>query len=122
MSYARAPTDNAGLTGWKGQHHAIGRRARSNPPDGIDFSWAATNAALTLRVNAVGDDRGEPRTGPQRRPTIRDHSHKNAEAGLAPGVVFGPGGDGCVRISMAVESPVIREGLSRIAGALRSLA
>jgi aspartate/methionine/tyrosine aminotransferase len=37
---------------------------------------------------------------------------------VAPGEVFGPGGDGLVRISLAVEEDVIAEGLARIARAI----
>lgn len=43
------------------------------------------------------------------------------DVAVAPGSVFGPAGEGCVRISLAVESPVIGEGLSRIAGALEAM-
>jgi len=39
---------------------------------------------------------------------------------VAPGDVFGPGGDGLVRISFAVEPDVLAEGLSRIAQAIES--
>ena len=41
---------------------------------------------------------------------------------VAPGEVFGPGGDGLVRISLAVEEDVIAEGLARIAGAIERFA
>jgi aspartate/methionine/tyrosine aminotransferase len=37
---------------------------------------------------------------------------------VAPGEVFGPGGDGLVRISFAVEEDVLAEGLTRIAAAV----
>jgi aspartate aminotransferase len=41
---------------------------------------------------------------------------------VAPGEVFGPGGDGLVRISLAVEEDVIAEGLTRIATAVEAFA
>jgi aspartate/methionine/tyrosine aminotransferase len=41
---------------------------------------------------------------------------------VAPGEVFGPGGDGLVRISFAVEEDVLAEGLRRIAEAVDSFA
>jgi aspartate/methionine/tyrosine aminotransferase len=41
---------------------------------------------------------------------------------VAPGEVFGPGGDGLVRISLAVEEDVIAEGLARIAAAVEAFA
>ncbi len=41
---------------------------------------------------------------------------------VAPGEVFGPGGDGLVRISLAVEEDVIAEGLVRIAAAIEAFA
>ena len=41
---------------------------------------------------------------------------------MAPGEVFGPGGDGLVRISLAVDEDVIAEGLARIASAIERFA
>ena len=41
---------------------------------------------------------------------------------VAPGEVFGPGGDGLVRISFAVEPNVLAEGMSRIARAIETYA
>ena len=41
---------------------------------------------------------------------------------VAPGEVFGPGGDGLVRVSFAVEADVLAEGMSRIAGAIEAFA
>jgi len=41
---------------------------------------------------------------------------------VAPGEVFGPGGDGLVRISLGVEEDVIAEGLGRIAAAVEAFA
>jgi aspartate/methionine/tyrosine aminotransferase len=41
---------------------------------------------------------------------------------VAPGEVFGPGGDGLVRISFAVESDLLAEGMSRIARAIATFA
>lgn len=39
---------------------------------------------------------------------------REARVTVAPGMVFGPGGDGLARISFAVEPDVIREGMRRI--------
>jgi aspartate/methionine/tyrosine aminotransferase len=41
---------------------------------------------------------------------------------VAPGEVFGPGGDGFVRISFAVEPDVVAEGMARIARAIETFA
>ncbi|MCH7583656.1 MAG: aminotransferase class I/II-fold pyridoxal phosphate-dependent enzyme [Acidobacteria bacterium] len=41
---------------------------------------------------------------------------------VAPGSVFGPGGEGWIRISLAVEEDVIAEGMRRIADAVRERA
>jgi len=41
---------------------------------------------------------------------------------VAPGEVFGPGGDGLVRLSFAVEADELAEGLSRIAAAIDAFA
>jgi aspartate/methionine/tyrosine aminotransferase len=41
---------------------------------------------------------------------------------VAPGEVFGPGGEGLVRISLAVEEDVIAEGLARMAAAVEEYA
>ncbi len=41
---------------------------------------------------------------------------------VAPGEVFGPGGDGLVRISFAVEADVLAEGMARLAQAVETLA
>ena len=40
---------------------------------------------------------------------------------VAPGEVFGPGGEGLVRISFAVEADVLAEGMARIARAIETL-
>ncbi len=41
---------------------------------------------------------------------------------VAPGEVFGPGGEGLVRISFAVEPDVLAEGMARIARAIETFA
>jgi aspartate/methionine/tyrosine aminotransferase len=41
---------------------------------------------------------------------------------VAPGSVFGPAGEGYVRISLALESPAVEEGIARLAHAIRALA
>ena len=41
---------------------------------------------------------------------------------VAPGEVFGPGGQGLVRVSLAEEPDVIEEGLGRLSDAVRALA
>jgi aspartate/methionine/tyrosine aminotransferase len=41
---------------------------------------------------------------------------------VAPGSVFGPAGEGYVRISLALESPVVEEGIARFVHAIGSLA
>jgi aspartate aminotransferase len=41
---------------------------------------------------------------------------------IAPGVVFGPGGEGKVRVSFAVEPDVVAEGIRRLAAGVRALA
>jgi aspartate/methionine/tyrosine aminotransferase len=41
---------------------------------------------------------------------------------VAPGEVFGPGGDGLVRISLAEETHVLEEGIRRLAEAVDTLA
>jgi aspartate/methionine/tyrosine aminotransferase len=41
---------------------------------------------------------------------------------VAPGEVFGPGGDGFVRISLAREPDEIAEGMTRIARAIETFA
>ncbi len=41
---------------------------------------------------------------------------------VAPGEVFGPGGDGLVRISFAVEPDVLAEGMAKIARAVETFA
>ena len=41
---------------------------------------------------------------------------------VAPGEVFGPGGDGFVRVSFAVEADVLAEGMARIAQAIETFA
>jgi aminotransferase len=41
---------------------------------------------------------------------------------VAPGEVFGPGGEGLVRISFGVEPDVLAEGMARIARAVESFA
>ncbi|MEZ5098312.1 MAG: pyridoxal phosphate-dependent aminotransferase [Thermoleophilia bacterium] len=43
---------------------------------------------------------------------------READVAVAPGSVFGPAGEGKVRISMAVEAPEIEEGLARLAHVL----
>jgi aspartate aminotransferase len=40
------------------------------------------------------------------------------QVAVAPGEVFGPGGDGLVRISFAVEPDELAEGMARIAAAI----
>jgi aspartate/methionine/tyrosine aminotransferase len=57
---------------------------------------------------------------PPREFTLRllEESH----VAVAPGEVFGPGGEGLVRISFAVEEDVLAEGLRRIAQAVESFA
>lgn len=45
-----------------------------------------------------------------------------ADVAVAPGEVFGPGGHGLVRISLAVEPPELEEGLNRIATAIGAFA
>jgi aspartate/methionine/tyrosine aminotransferase len=47
---------------------------------------------------------------------------EEAGVAVAPGSVFGPAGEGFVRISMAVEPPVVEEGIARIAHMVDALA
>ena len=42
------------------------------------------------------------------------------QVGLAPGVAFGAGGEGSVRICYAAERPILEEAMVRLSGFLRS--
>ena len=60
------------------------------------------------------------RGGPRRR-WIHAPAARRGGVAVAPGEVFGPGGEGLVRISLAVEADVIEEGMARIAAGDRGL-
>jgi aspartate/methionine/tyrosine aminotransferase len=42
------------------------------------------------------------------------------KVGLAPGVAFGAGGEGCIRICYAAERPILQEAMSRLSVFLKS--
>ena len=93
---------------------ASGATGRSRRPRRTGSTCSARRAPSTCSSTS------RPSGLPAREFTLRllDELH----VAVAPGEVFGPGGEGLVRISFAVEADVLAEGMSRLARAIETFA
>src|SRR5262249_32970792 len=78
---------------------------------GLRPAWPAGGVFFWVPVRELG------RTGR----AVAGHLFRDKEVRGGPGAVFGPGGEGHVRLSYAAEDGRLREGLGRLADCVRQL-